>query len=302
MANVIKLGVENPDEILNAGEYGALAIIRLQWSATETGTYADVAGTGATPTTTVTAGTRSYTAYDPAGTSSTWYRTRFENAGATRLSDWSDPFLVAPEGSGLICSLDDCKQRIGGSAVTNSSADEDILEHIRQVTADILTFTGRQLVPDPASGSKTYRFHTYGGRELWIPKGIRSITSLGVAVTDQPESGGTYTVAAASDYYIDPPLFERTAGWPGMRVCLSRSASVFFGYAAFGAEITGAFGWPSVPADVSGIAVNAVVRRWQGRGSGTYAIATEEFASRVLRWFSPEEQEQLARYRLMAAA
>lgn len=60
----------------------------MDYSAPETGTYADISGTGATPARFDT-GTEAYIGYDPLGTSGTWYRTRFENAGATQLSDWS---------------------------------------------------------------------------------------------------------------------------------------------------------------------------------------------------------------------
>ena len=43
MANVIRVSVENADELLNAGAYDALAIVRLQSSATETGSYTNEA-------------------------------------------------------------------------------------------------------------------------------------------------------------------------------------------------------------------------------------------------------------------
>ena len=92
MAIKVEIEVEDPDALLNAGMYGAGAVIRLQWSATAAGSYADVSGTGSTPTIALVTLTDSYTGYDPVGTSSTWYRTRYENAGATRLSDWSAVF------------------------------------------------------------------------------------------------------------------------------------------------------------------------------------------------------------------
>jgi hypothetical protein len=76
--------------LLNAGMYDTGAIIRIQWSATEAGTFADVSGTGSTPTIAIVSGTETYTGYDPLGDSTRWYRSRFENAGGTRLSDWSD--------------------------------------------------------------------------------------------------------------------------------------------------------------------------------------------------------------------
>ena len=86
MPNLVRVLVENPDELLNAGAYGAGAVVRVQTSATQAGTYADVSGTGSTPTLALVTLIRAYTGYDPNGTVSSWYRTRYENAGATRLS------------------------------------------------------------------------------------------------------------------------------------------------------------------------------------------------------------------------
>lgn len=98
MANTLPLKLPqsvNAAKLLNAGMYGAAAVIRTQSSTTETGTFVDISGTGSTPTITILAGTETYDAYDPNGTSSTWYRSRFENVGGTRLSDWSAPKLAA---------------------------------------------------------------------------------------------------------------------------------------------------------------------------------------------------------------
>ena len=90
MANKIKLTLPTlvpAADLLNTDMYGAGAVIRTQSSATETGTYADI--TGSTVTRAIVSGTETYSAYDPLGTSGSWYRTRIENSGATRVSDWS---------------------------------------------------------------------------------------------------------------------------------------------------------------------------------------------------------------------
>src|SRR5262245_9841796 len=126
MPNIVKVKVENPDEIRNAGAYDTGAIIRLQTGATETGSFSDVSGTGSTPTLPIVAATRSYTGYDPNGTSSSWYRTRYENAGATRLSDWSAAFQVGDETAGQLCSLYDVQQELGETG-TDANRDERIL-------------------------------------------------------------------------------------------------------------------------------------------------------------------------------
>jgi hypothetical protein len=272
MPNTILLSVENPDVLRGDGQYGTGALIRVQSSATEAGAYADLSGTGSDPTVAILAGERSYEADDPNGTGSTWYRTRYENAGATRVSDWSDPFQVGDETGGLLASLYDVKQEIGIPA-DNNDDDESLLEKLRQVTTSIETYTNRWFVPRPLSGTTTYRFHSSYGRRLHIPKGIRSITSLGTASISQPASGGTYALAGATDYYIDPPEIDRSPGWPGLFVRVPRTAGALFYDAAYGVEITGAFGWASVPADIQGVAIRSVIRRHIGKGGGGTAVA-----------------------------
>lgn len=269
MPNIVKVIVENPDEILNTGAYAAGAVIRLQTGATETGSFADVTGTGSTPTIAVVTATRSYTGYDPNGTASSWYRTRYENAGGTRLSDWSAAFQVGDETTGLLCSLYDVQQLLGDTS-TNVNRDELILEHIRQVSRAIENYTGRWLAPRPTNptSTATYRFHTEYGFTLHIPRGIRSITTLNIATEDQPLTGGTYT--ASTDHYIDPPPSERTdpVNDPGVWVRLRWNGSSVFYDAAHGAEIVGTFGYAVVPADIQGVAARAAVRRVIGKAGG----------------------------------
>lgn len=288
MANVIRIGVENPDELLNSGAYGSGALIRVQSSATESGSYADLTGTGSTPTVALVTATTIYTAYDPVGESTTWYRTRYENSGGTRLSDWQTAFQVGAEEAGGICSLYDVRQRLG-LAVNDTSEDENLLDHIRTVTTFIEGRTGRWFVPRPLSGTTTYRMHTESGRALWIPKGIRSITTLGVAEEDQPASGGTYTTATSSDYYIDPPEIERSSGWPATRIVFRRNASgaaTIFQDASYGVEITGAFGWSAPPADVANVGANMVValHRRRGASGGGDSVTVNIDGSRTFEW------------------
>lgn len=272
MSNIVNVTVENPDQILNAGAFGAGSLIRLQRSATETGTFANVSGTGSTPSLPVVTGTRIYTGYDPAGAVSTWYRTRYESSDALRVSDWTPAFQAGDETAGFLCSLYDVKQEIGN--LSSSNDDETILEKIRQVSIAIEGVTGRWFAPRPLSGTTTYRVGTSSFQRIRLSKGIRSITSLGIASSNQPATGGTYTLATASDYWLDPPDMDRDAGWPATGIVLNSTSSLRFAYATFGAEIVGAFGWASVPADIQGVAIRAVVRRYIGKGGGGVAVAT----------------------------
>ena len=298
MPNHLTVTVEEPDAILNAGQYGAGAVVRLQTATTEAGAYADVTGTGSTPTIPVVTLVRSYDGYDPAGTVSSWYRTRFENVGATRLSDWSTSFQVAEEGSGLICSLWDVKQDLGETAATN---DELIIEKIRQVGAEIMNYTGRRFVRTPASGTTTFLFDiTYGCRTLRIPQGIASATVLEVATSTQPESAGTYATVTAAEWWLRPIMAERDYGWPATQVVISDvSGSMFYpGYNTV--RVTMALGWDKVPYDVQAIASRAVIGSYMSKGSPT-GIVGPSGATIMLRNISPADRETLDLYRVIPA-
>jgi hypothetical protein len=299
--NILTLTVEQPDEILNTGAYGAGALMRLQTSATEAGIYADVTGTGSTPTTVVVAGDRSYTAYDPNGTAASWYRTRFENVGGTRLSEWSDPFQVAPEGSGLITSLWDVKQALG---ITDDSEDEDLIERIRQVGDEIHQMTGRLFVRTPASGVDTFLFdvdrHGHRTRTLRVPKGIAALTTVELATTSQPGTGGTYATVASADWMLRPLEGDRTVGWPATRLELSDYSGTYFYGGHNVVRLTGALGFETVPYSVQGIAQRAVIGSFLSKASaGVSAAIGPTGATTILRHISPADHESLMRFAVL---
>lgn len=299
MPNIVKITVEAPDEILNAGAYGAGAVVRLQWSATEGGAYADVSGTGSTPTTAIVSGTRIYTGYDPLGTVSTWYRTRFENVGATRLSDWSTSFQVADETAGLLCSLYDAKQRLG---ITDTSSDEDLLEIITQVSAEIQGYTGRRFAKTPSSGTGTFYFDVeHSGRVLRVPQGIASMTTLEVATQSQPETGGTFTTVAAGEWFLRPVTAERSYGWPATEVHITDTSSSYFAPGYNTVRATMALGFAQVPYDIQAVALSATVRNHMSKGSpgGVTALAGPTGQMVILRGIGPQEMATLDRYRVI---
>ena len=293
MPNVLHLTVENPEEILNAGAYAAGAILRLQSGAADSGPFADVSGTGSTPTVTVITGVRAYTGYDPAGTSTTWYRTRYENAGATRVSDWSAVFQVGAEEAGLICSLYNVKQALGIPA-NDVSHDEDILDDIVAVTDEIESVTGRDFTG--ARSDVTFRIHTRAGKKLWFPKGLQSIATLGVATTDQPASGGVY--GNVTDWYLDPPDAMREPYWPATVIRFPSISGSLFYDAAFGAQITGKPGWAQVPPRVARIGETAACAYYATRGkAGPRAVIGPSGGTTILRDISPADWNTLLEYR-----
>lgn len=296
----VLIEIEDPDTILNANMYDAGAIVRLQHAATKDGIYSDVS------TAAVVSGTRSTTIFDPTGTFSTWYRARFENAGGTRTSidwtalDWATqpggaPFQVGGEEAGYLCSLTDVKQRLFNTATMDATNDEDIAELIRQVSTDILGHTGREFVGSRADETRTFDLD-YLSTVLYIPGGIRSITTLNTASSDQPDTAGTYT--ATTSYYLRPLSHERTAGWPATRV--ETGSGVYFYPGRSTVQIVGTFGWAAVPPDIAGIATSAVVRRFQARQSSSTGVdlmvGSADMGFRTLAFLSPAERAKLDWY------
>lgn len=150
MPVILNIPVENVDQLRNAGMYDTGALVHVQSSATEAGTFADLSGTGSTPTISLVAATTAYTGYDPVGTSATWYRTRFENAGATRVSDWSEPFIAGgalPSAVGQYAQIARVKLRKG---ITDISQDPLIQFLCDQANSWIETKIGRVIAPWPA--------------------------------------------------------------------------------------------------------------------------------------------------------
>lgn len=294
MPNILKVTVENPEEILNVGAYDTGALIRVQTSATQSGTFADVSGSGSTPTLAVVSGTRIYTGYDPNGIVSSWYRTRYENAGATRLSDWTTAFQVGDETAGLLCSLYDVKQELG-IAASVIDQDETILEKIRQVSWAIEHTVGRWLAPRPTNPASdmTLLFDVpwaawaYPLRSLLLDygnrlTGIRRLTTIALATTSQPETGGTYATATAADFLMRP---RPNADGPALRLEVTPyptgTPNLFYpGYNTV--QLTGGFGPESVPYDIQGVALRATVRRVIGKGGGGAAVAIGPNGTEIL--------------------
>ena len=260
MSNILAITVPNPDEIRNDGAYGTSAIVRLQWAATSGGSYADVSGTGSTPTLDVLAATTTYTGYDPGGDGTTWYRTRYENGAATRLSDWSTPFQ---NGAAGIVDILDAKLALG---FTDASEDANLARIIGQVTTYIMGKTDREFLP--AHETRTFDIEHWPSA-LEIPTGIRAVTTLGYANISQPDDGGTYGSLAAADFHLRPLPIERNYGWPATRVELDAWAGpLHYFYPGHNTvQIEGDFGWSAVPPDIAGIGLTLVVGYHRERGS-----------------------------------
>lgn len=306
MPNILNVTVPNPDEILNNGAYGANADIRVQSAPTQNGVYADLSGTGSTPLIPVVTDQVSYSAYDPNGLTTDWYRTRFENVGATRLSDWSEPRQagVGPATAiGAYAQLPGVKVRLG--RLTTDTKDDELLQKFcDQVNQQVETRLRRPVCPVP---SATYLFNGFDaldrGRTMYIPWGVRSVDLLRVA----PQTNGTLLTVAATDYLILPSLMYRTpVGAPGDRIAfvdipISGITSVFYP-GQLNVELTMTCGWDAIPDDLVDCAETTTVRAFQARRTGQGDTSGSDDLGRTIisRILAAEWRDVINRYRLEA--
>lgn len=169
----------------------------------------------------------------------------------------------------MLCTIAQVKARVFPAGITDTADDALFTELVEQVSGWIQTYTGRKLVPDNAA---TWTFDTAYGNVLRIPRGIRSITSMGVAQTPQPDTGGTYTTVTAADRLLRPLAVDLPEGWPPTEVRLTRGTLAgtvrTFADADNGCTITGNFGWAVTPVDVAAVCIEGVVAAYAVRKGG----------------------------------
>lgn len=198
-----------------------------------------------------------------------------------------------------LCTTQNVKDRIG---ITDATDDGLISSLIDQVSAQIEGITGRKLVPDNAA---TYVFDTEAGYVLRIPRGIRSITSIGVATqVHQPDSGGTYSSVPTGDVILRPKVQDLPDGWPFLEVRISRgvlsgTVSAFYRIDN-GCQITGNFGFAATPTDVTAVTIDAVVAAYQLRKNGAGAVIGADGIPATSPEAAQRRAEVLGRYRFAA--
>jgi hypothetical protein len=230
---------------------GPVNRIQIERSSTGGGTgYANIGSV------TLVAGTLFYTFYDVAGVATDWYRWYFSNAANSfpiqANRDYSTEQQPAADGAGLLVSVDDVKQRLG----TTTLDDETLLNIIREVGDDIENAVGMWLAPRPTNPASTMTMLfdvERTGSQLLLERsgrraGIRTLTALGIATTDQPATGGTYTTATLSNVLLRP---LPSVDGPALRLILSTG---YFYEGWNTVSVTGSFGPASVAPRVQGVA------------------------------------------------
>ena len=89
---LVSAWLPDPVSVLDAGAFGAGALIRIESAATIAGVYAEIT------TLPIVATQVQYQYWDPAGTATTWYRWRVSDAGNAIDSDYSAPLQGTNQG------------------------------------------------------------------------------------------------------------------------------------------------------------------------------------------------------------
>lgn len=206
--------------------------------------------------------------------------------------------IIFPSSGDQLANISQIKAHLN---ITDTTDDTLLAELLVQVSSWIEGYTGRKLTPEDAA---TYTFDTNAGYVLRVPKGIRSITSMGIAsMANQPDTGGVYTTVAAASILLRPRSGDLPLGWPPTEVWLSRGANTtpVFGTIQNGCTITGNFGFAATPPDVQAVAIDATVAAYAVRKMGASGVIGMEDTAVVpwVRFFSRGSPQRgtLDRYR-----
>lgn len=189
------------------------------------------------------------------------------------------------------------KLRLFPDGASDTDADTLLAQLISDVSAWVFAFTGRQLTP---LAGQTFYVDTGAGSVISFPLGIRTVTSLSIAISDQPDDGsGTYTPVAAADILLRGRLFGLTTS-PATQI-LIRGYAPRLRQAFNGAKIVGDTGWAVTPADVQSVVDDAVVVAYQSRQGPAESGIGEGAAPSYpwTRYFGPNSaaRRTLERYR-----
>lgn len=177
-----------------------------------------------------------------------------------------------------LCALADVRTQLRFD-VTYTTDDAYLTALIEGVTDWIQgTAVRRVLVPKTA---ETWITDTAAGSEIAVRRGIRTITSLTIAASDQPDTGGVWpTTIAASLIALRPPALDRPDGMPATSIVILGSSPVLSD-AINGARIVGDFGPAATPLRAARVAVDAVVAAYVSRRAGVSGVIGADAASGV---------------------
>ena len=104
----------------------------------------------------------------------------------------------------MAATLADAKAQL---RIADATDDAYLTALLEGVTDWIQDYVRRKVVPEAGA---TYLVDTAYGSTIYLPRGIRTVTTLGIATTHQPDTGGTYTTIASTGFATDPHFTETT--------------------------------------------------------------------------------------------
>lgn len=168
-----------------------------------------------------------------------------------------------------LCTKTQVKARLNDPDVVDDVLIDELIDEVSDWIQDT---TGRRLVPE---NTATYVVDTSAGSVIRVKRGIRAVTSLGVASSNQPDAGGTYTAVTLADVVLRPQSIDRKPGWPATAIMLLGSAPRL-GAWINGATISGDFGWAATPPVIQGVAIDAVVTAYHARQGGAVDVIGDQ--------------------------
>lgn len=149
--------------------------------------------------------------------------------------------------------------------VADTTDDAYLTSLIEDVTDWMQERVRRYLVPKAAL---SFLVDTAAGSTIDVRRyGVRTVTSLGVASSNQPDTGGTYTAVAAADIVLRPPAGQRAFGMPATSIAILGAYARLVD-AINGASIVADCGPAATPDRIQRVAADAVVTAYQARKAG----------------------------------
>ncbi len=210
---------------------------------------------------------------------------------------------------GAYATLADVKVRLGITS-SDTAADVQLQSMCNQANQFIETRTGRVFV---AIGSNAPVVRTFDGfdlsqggastefgKVLIVDTGIVSLTTVEVATY----TGDIYMTTPTSDWFLRPSAQLIQPGWPYTELVMTNVPTVGNARPAFypgydTVRLTGVFGWPATPDDITEVAQNITVQLWRAKGAGgggettTIGMDGERIITRLL---SSQDWDILWRY------
>jgi len=191
-----------------------------------------------------------------------------------------------------ICTIAEVKLAL---RIGDTNDDAWLTSAITDLTDWMEQYTGRYLTDH---GTATVLFDTAAGSVIDCPLGIRSVTTLLTATTDQPDSGGVYpTTVPAASIVLRPPAQSREPGLPASQIAILGTVAQLRN-TINGASVAGSWGPSTTPRRFARIGIEAVAAAYQSRRFGGSGVIGGDDSpvvdwSRFFAWGSPQRQTLL---------